>query len=164
MAIRRSCQFVLAPESLWAWVCSVLDPQDSINELIGPLGTNQRVCFIDFLDEVGPALLKDIFYNAQGWLDSRILFMVDGRETRRPGWSRDRAHRERGDSDSVGPPDDGGLSRNPFRCSADRGLAGMLTAFVARWGKGRPRIVLTAPTGRWCQPNRCPGSDFRPPA
>jgi len=33
MAIRRSCQFVLAPESLWAWVCSVLDPQDSINEL-----------------------------------------------------------------------------------------------------------------------------------
>ncbi len=27
------CQFYIGPEPLWAWVCSVLDPQDSINEL-----------------------------------------------------------------------------------------------------------------------------------
>ncbi len=30
----RFCQFPLSSEPLWAWVCSVLDPQDSINELL----------------------------------------------------------------------------------------------------------------------------------
>ncbi len=30
----RFCQFSLAPEPLWAWVCSALDPQDAINELL----------------------------------------------------------------------------------------------------------------------------------
>ncbi len=30
----RFSQFFLAPEPLWAWVCSVLDPQDSIKELM----------------------------------------------------------------------------------------------------------------------------------
>jgi len=29
-----NCHFYLAPDPLWAWVCSVLDPQDSINELL----------------------------------------------------------------------------------------------------------------------------------
>ena len=28
------CQFQLCLRLLWAWVCSVLDPQDSINELL----------------------------------------------------------------------------------------------------------------------------------
>ncbi len=30
----KKCQFYLLPEPLWAWVCSVLDPQDSIKELM----------------------------------------------------------------------------------------------------------------------------------
>ncbi len=28
------CQFSLGSEPFWAWVCSVLDPQDAINELL----------------------------------------------------------------------------------------------------------------------------------
>ncbi len=28
------CQIYFGAEPLWAWVCSVLDPQDSIKELI----------------------------------------------------------------------------------------------------------------------------------
>ena len=28
------CQFYIGPEPFWAWVCSVLGPQDSINELL----------------------------------------------------------------------------------------------------------------------------------
>jgi hypothetical protein len=33
MATRRNCQFYLASDLLWAWLCSVLDRQDAINEL-----------------------------------------------------------------------------------------------------------------------------------
>ncbi len=28
------CQFYIGPEPFWAWVYSVSDPQDSINELL----------------------------------------------------------------------------------------------------------------------------------
>jgi len=30
----KKCQFLLTPEPLWAWLSSVLDPQDSIKELL----------------------------------------------------------------------------------------------------------------------------------
>ncbi len=43
----RFGQFVLAPEPLWDWDCSALDPQDAIKELMNcvlqPLGVFQRV-------------------------------------------------------------------------------------------------------------------------
>ncbi len=54
------CQFYISQEPFWAWLCSVLDNQDAIKELLNCVlacfDTLLRICF-EVLKTVGPWLI-----------------------------------------------------------------------------------------------------------